>query len=293
MLTPLSLSLVLHLIAGGLYAGLSFFAWRNLLSATARENQSFAQTGLISNQELSFLSLALALHGFAILEDMFGLRQLHFGFALALSFMLWTGLSFFFVESRWVPIAGMRLVLFPLAALVCGLVSLFPPVHLILNTDSLVFRSHIAIALAAYSVMTIAALHALLMAIAERGLQAMGRLPGFGSSLWVRLLESLPALLVLEDLLFRLIRVGFALLTATLISGIWFSEIRWGAWLRVDHKNIFSLLSWLVFGGLLLGRWQYGWRGKLALRWTLAGFTLLLLSYVGSGFVFEVLLKRG
>ena len=42
----------------------------------------------------------------------------------------------------------------------------------------------------------------------------------------------------------------------------------------------------------LAGRWRYGWRGRTALRWTLAGFAMLFLAYVGSRFVLEVLLGR-
>jgi ABC-type uncharacterized transport system permease subunit len=56
---------------------------------------------------------------------------------------------------------------------------------------------------------------------------------------------------------------------------------------------VFTLISWGVFGVLLLGRRLRGWRGKTALRLTLGGFGLLLLAYVGSRFVLEVILRRG
>ena len=55
---------------------------------------------------------------------------------------------------------------------------------------------------------------------------------------------------------------------------------------------MFGVLSWLTFGVLLAGRWLYGWRGRTALRWTLSGFVLLILAYVGSRFVLEVILGR-
>jgi ABC-type uncharacterized transport system permease subunit len=60
----------------------------------------------------------------------------------------------------------------------------------------------------------------------------------------------------------------------------------------MNHKNIFAIISWLIYGGLLFGRLQYGWRGRTAIRWTLSGFVILLLAYVGSKFVLEVLLGR-
>jgi ABC-type uncharacterized transport system permease subunit len=105
-------------------------------------------------------------------------------------------------------------------------------------------------------------------------------------------LDTLPPLLTLEKLLFRLIGAGFVLLTLTLVSGILFSEQLVDRALSLDHKTVFAILSWLMFGALLTARRVSGWRGRAALRWVLASFAALLLAYVGSRFVFEVLLHR-
>ena len=78
----------------------------------------------------------------------------------------------------------------------------------------------------------------------------------------------------------------------TLATGIVFSESLFGRALRFDHKTLFALLSWATFAFLLAGRYFYGWRGRQALRWTLAGFVMLLLAYIGSRFVMEVILAR-
>jgi ABC-type uncharacterized transport system permease subunit len=94
-------------------------------------------------------------------------------------------------------------------------------------------------------------------------------------------------------LLFRLIGFGFILLTLTVLSGLFFSEELFGKAVKWDHKTIFTLLSWVLFGLLLAGRKWRGWRGKTALSFTLTGFTTLLLAYVGSRFVMEVVLHRG
>ena len=98
-------------------------------------------------------------------------------------------------------------------------------------------------------------------------------------------------MLTLELYLFRLIAAGFVLLTLTLGSGILFSEQLFGKPLTFNYKNIFSVAGWLVFAVLLFGRWRYGWRGRSALYWILGGTLLLLLGYLGSKFVFEVLLR--
>ncbi|MGH8721249.1 MAG: cytochrome C assembly family protein, partial [Burkholderiales bacterium] len=118
-------------------------------------------------------------------------------------------------------------------------------------------------------------------------------LPADGAGLLAGPLGALPPLLTLERLLFRVIAAAFALLTLTLASGIAFSESIFGRALSFDHKTLFAVLSWATFALLLAGRYLYGWRGRIALRWTLSGFVMLLLAYVGSRFVMEVVLGRG
>src|SRR5574343_621081 len=100
------------------------------------------------------------------------------------------------------------------------------------------------------------------------------------------------SLLTLESLLFKMLLVGFMLLTLTVGSGVFFSEEIFGKALTIDHKTLFAFASWGIFATLLIGRHAWGWRGKRALRWTLAGFALLILAYVGSRFVAEVILGR-
>ena len=111
-----------------------------------------------------------------------------------------------------------------------------------------------------------------------------GNLPQF--------MQSLPPLLTMERLLFQIIFAGFVLLTLTLGSGILFSEELFGKPMQFTHKTTFGILSWIIFGALLTGRALYGWRGRVAMRWTLAGFLSLFLAYIGSKFVLEVLLQR-
>ncbi len=103
---------------------------------------------------------------------------------------------------------------------------------------------------------------------------------------------NLPPLLTLERALFRLIAVGFLLLSLALASGVLYSEQLFGRAFQFTHKNVFAVASWVVFGALVVGRWGYGWRGRQALRWILAGTVLLLLAYLGSKFVLEVILGR-
>ena len=106
--------------------------------------------------------------------------------------------------------------------------------------------------------------------------------------------EATVPLMTLERLTFRFVEAGFVLLSATLLVGWLFAEALYGPRLTGmwNHKTIFSMLSWLVFAGLLIGRARLGWRGRKAVRVLYLGSGLLLLGYAGSRFVLEVILRR-
>jgi ABC-type uncharacterized transport system permease subunit len=187
------------------------------------------------------------------------------------------------VETLYTRLDGLLAIALPAGVLTCLLPVFFPATHVLPYASYPIFRIHLVIAMLAYSLFTLAMLHAMLMAIATHQLHH-ARLS--------RAFSSLPPLLTMEALLFRLIGIAFVLLTLTLITGVMFSESLFGIAFRPDHKSVFTVISWLLFGVLLVGRHVQGWRGRIALRWTLAGFTALMLAYVGSRFVVEVLLQR-
>jgi ABC-type uncharacterized transport system permease subunit len=203
-----------------------------------------------------------------------------------------------------VNLEGMQALVLPFAALSVLLAGVFPGLVSSPYTSTVAFRAHLMLAMLSYSLFTIGALHALLMTLLERHLHRAGLFGGRRDSvlpsehpvtrpgLLAGPLSTLPPLLTLERLLFRILAFGFALLTLTLLTGVVFSEEVFGQALRLNHKTLFAILSWVIFGLLLAGRRLYGWRGRRALRWTLAGFVSLLLAYVGSRFVLEVVLGR-
>ncbi len=151
---------------------------------------------------------------------------------------------------------------------------------------------HWVLGIASYGLFGAAVLHALLLDNAERRMRPQRGPPG-GVPPSLSLSSSSPPrpaglpLLALEKLTFRFVEAGFAVLSATLVLGWWFAN----PW-RWDHKTVFSVLGWLVFAGLLAGRHAFGWRGRRATRWLYAGALLLMLAYVGSRFVLEVVLHR-
>jgi len=263
-----------HFLVSAGYAGLALWFWHTRWRAAP------AGEGLTAAERVAML-VPLVLHAWLLSSDLFLAPELRFGFAQALSVMLCLGVAIYWIESLFLRLDGLEPMLLPLAAIAAPLPALFPGLASRGVPAAPEFRVHIVLAMAAYSVFTIAALHAVLMALAERRLQRKRD----------RMLN-LPPLLTLERLLFRLIGIAFVLLTLTLGTGALYSETLFGSALRLDHKTLFAILSWATFAALLAGRWLRGWRGRTALRWTLTGFTMLLLAYVGSRFVLEVVLQR-
>lgn len=233
---------------------------------------------------------AWILHGVALGADVFAPHSLRIGFAVVLSATLWISVAAYWVENRNLSLDGLRVLVLPCAAGAVLLPVIFPGSVVMLENKSPLFPWHVAIAILAYSSLTIAAFHAVLMVLQESRLHMR---PGAASRGWLgAAIDRLPALLTMEKLLFRLVGLGFVLLSLTVLSGVVFSEQLFGLPFQWNHKNVFTLLSWLLFGVLLAGRAWRGWRGKTALSVTLAGFATLLLAYVGSRFVLEVLLHR-
>jgi ABC-type uncharacterized transport system permease subunit len=270
-----------HLLTAALYGALAVHVWRTRWRGAVLD-QPVAGLAL---WERVWLLVALGVHGMTLGADIFpgpG-TQMSFGFAVALSMITWLAVALYWIESFYARMEGLQMLGLPLAGVCVLLPWLLPGQHLLANADSMTFRLHFLVAMLAYSLFTLAALHAILMAVTERRLHR-GRL--------TPLFAGLPPLLTMEALLFRLIYIAFGLLTLTLLSGSLFSEHLFGKALSFNHKTFFALLSWVIFGALLLGRYRYGWRGRVALRWTLTGFGVLLLAYLGSRFVLEILLGR-
>jgi len=228
-------------------------------------------------------------HAATLWLDLMAPGSLRFGFSAMLSAALWVSVGAYWIENRNFSLDGLRRMVMPCAVVAIGLAWAFPGSRVVLEGKSAVFGWHITVAVLAYSTLTIAAFHAVLMALQESRLHTRSESRGFLASA----LDQLPALLTMEKLLFRMIGLGFVLLSLTVLSGIVFSEKLFGKALTWDHKSVFTMLSWLLFAVLLAGRHWRGWRGKTALTFTLAGFATLLLAYVGSRFVLEVVLHRG
>jgi ABC-type uncharacterized transport system permease subunit len=224
--------------------------------------------------------LACALHALSNLYAGPGL--LDFSFLSALSTVAWLIVAIVLLAALFKPVDKLGVVVFPLAVAILGLKLLVPEDARLVRNPSWPMTAHILSSLLAYSFLNIAAIQAALLAVQDwrlRNHRAGGPLA-----------RSLPPLQTMESLLFQLIGAGFVLLTASLVTGFLFLENMFAQ--HLAHKTVLSMLAWIVFAVLLLGRLRHGWRGQTAIRWTLGGFAALMLAYFGSKMVLEWILGR-
>ncbi len=224
--------------------------------------------------------VAWCLHGALLVWGLWG-QEPRFGFAPALSITAWLVGLVYAVESYFFPQMRTPWLLSGAGSAAVILALLFPGTPLNASASAWL-PLHWALGIASYGLFAVAVVHAWLMTRTEARIRMAATAPG-----------GLP-LLTMERLTFRFVTVGFALLSATLLAGFFFGTQLYGAQhaIKWDHKTAFSVLSWLTFAVLMVGRARFGWRGKQAIRVLYAGSGLLLLAYVGSRFVMEIVLER-
>ena len=229
--------------------------------------------------------VALVLHAMLLYRRVVVPEGLDLGVANAVSMLVWLTVLIYWLAGLVYPgIAPILGLMAPAAAAAVLLQAVVPGGHVVTYGGDPLFTLHFAIAMLGYSLFIVATVHALVMLAEDKWLHR-GVMPPF--------LRSLPPLLEMEALLFRILLAAFVMLTLTVVSGVFFSEQLFGKPFKANHKTVFAFISWLIFGGLLWGHHFRGWRGRRAVHWTLAGFMSLLLAYVGSKVVLELILQRG
>lgn len=253
-------AIVVYLIAAGMQ-------WRILAGHTSSGSPLIKVIGLI----------AVVAHTYAAYLDLHRPTGIHLDFFSAGSLIGWLVAALVLLSSLRQKIDNLFVGVFPLAALALIFNLFSPDTHIAKAYDSgLVI--HILISILAYSIFTLAAFQAILLAKQDYQLkhhQTRG------------LIKSLPPLQTMEKLLFEMIWTGFILLTASLLTGAWVFEDLFAQ--HLIHKTVLSILAWLLYVTLLTGRHLLGWRSHRAIRWTVGGFIVLMLSFFGSKFVLELL----
>lgn len=262
---PISLTVALYL------AATACLVWRLRSQAVAVDGQLGPGLGL-------GIAAVLA-HGWLLSDSVWQTQGLSLNLGNALSLLTWLSALMLCLLSLRRPMDNLGIVLFPLAAGGAALGMLLPGGAGTAIEARWTVQLHIVLSVLAYSVLTLAAVQAMVLAMQDR------RLHQHRSGGW---LQVLPPLQTMEQLLFELTAVGFFLLSLALLSGLVFVENLLAQ--HLVHKTFFSVLAWLFYAVLLWGHWRFGWRGRSATRGNLIGYVTLLLAYFGSKFVLEQLL---
>lgn len=228
---------------------------------------------------LLLAALAALLHGLTHALNWSGGAAPGMHFFAALSLVGLSMATLTLVASWLQRLDALGVVVFPLAALTLLLDAMTDTSTAAIGDWRIAL--HAWLALLAYATLALGALLAIMLWLQERALRERR----FGERL-----RTLPPLTQLETLLFRTLSAGFVLLSFALLSGVLFVQDLFAQHLL--HKTVLSALAWLIFGVLLLGRLLLGWRGRRAVRLTLAAMVLLLLAFFGSKFVLELVLQR-
>ena len=229
---------------------------------------------------LGLLFVGMLAHAGLLYPHIVTLYGLNFNLFNIISLISLFFLFFYVMFSLYRPIVSLGILAAPtaLVGMLIGHIGRAP--YRPITDISIGLESHILLSLAAYCVLLMAAVQALFLRLQIRELkhQSIHRF-------WV---NKLPSLQSMESLLFDMLLVGFVLLSVAL--GIGFIYVDDLMAQHLVHKTAFSLMSWLLFGALLIGNWRAGWRGKRAANMTIYAFILLAIGFVGSKFVLEMLL---
>lgn len=258
----------------------SLFAAALYLGATAYHGASLARRVAPHKPLLLVLGLlALLAQGASLSQELLTPAGLALDFFNAASLISAAVICITLLACLRIPVENLLLLLYPLGALTVLLAVLVPHGTIEPINEQPGILAHILLSVLAYGLLTIAVFQALLLLVQDHRLKHKHP---------AGLIRNFPPLQTMESLLFGFLWGGWVLLSLSLVSGWLFLDDLFTQ--HLAHKTILSCFAWVVFAVLLWGRHQLGWRGHKAIRWTLAGFCLLMLAYFGSKLVKEFIL---
>ena len=264
---------ILAIIAACLYISAAVLLLLSLARSDANAHSNGARWTLTLASVAAVIHMVVAIHQTGLPQQL----QLPLFVSLSVAAMFIVCLLLVLCLTK--PAHYLGLAVYPIAAVTLLLSNATEPPNGALPFN---IQLHVLLSLTAYAFLALAAVQAILVWIQRRNLHAH-KTAGF--------MRVLPALDQTEGLLFTLLGAGFFVLSLSLATGFLYVENLFAQ--SLVHKTVLSVLAWLIFGALLFARWRWGWRGKRAVFWTLAGFAVLILAYFGSKFVLELILNRG
>jgi len=254
--------LSVSLFTAGLYLVAGWLAWRERISPLLQR---------------IVVPAALLLHASVLSHQTLHDGALSFGLGEAASLLALLSALMLWIVCLREPLQSLGTVHYPFSAL-CVLWPAFAANEgRDIPLSDWTIALHIFFSLLSAGMMTLAAIHALGLAILDRILHRPNNLS---------LARRLPPLQTMERLLFQLIFTGFFILSLTLLSGLLLNDEQRS---QPIPMIVLSFGSWFMFGVLIFGRLRYGWRGRIAIRWALSGYATLVVAYFGSKLLFEQL----
>ncbi|MGO2453479.1 cytochrome C assembly family protein [Pseudomonas taetrolens] len=266
---PLSPSLLPSLAAACIYAAATFYQGTCLRQGAKANKRLLVTLGI----------LAVLTHATSLFTHLMTPAGLELDFFSAASLIAVAVIAVTLVACARIPVENLLLLLYPLGMLTVLLSEFAPPGTVQVINEEPGILAHILLSILAYGMFTIAMFQALLLSL--QNYQLKHKHPK-------GLIKNFPPLQTMESLLFGFLWTGWSLLSLSLISGWLFLGNLFAQ--HLVHKTLLACLAWIVFSVLLLGRHHLGWRGHKAIRWTFAGFCLLMLAYFGSKLVREYIL---
>lgn len=229
---------------------------------------------------LGMLLIGLVAHAIALYPNIFTLYGLNFNLFNIASLTSFYFILFYIVFSFYRSILSLGVIATPIAIIGLSLGYFGTAPYDPITNISAGLEAHIILSIASYCVLLMAAVQAVIMRFQIRELKHKTV-----HRFWV---NKLPSLQSMESLLFDMILVGFGILTVALAIGFVYVDDLMAQ--HIAHKTVLSVISWLLFGGLLLGHWKSGWRGRRAANMTIIAFIVLAVGFIGSKFVLELVL---
>lgn len=252
------------------------------LSATAAQLLHISQRGQSIGRGVVVIGLiALLLHGAVVWDKVFLAQGISLGFFRVSALVFLAINAACMISLLWRPLQNLLVLLFPLSAMAILIATYASDTAALQTNLPAGLLIHIGTSVLAYAVLTIAAAQAALLALLDYQLKHKHTRG---------IVQILPPLQLMETMLFEIVWIGVVLLTAAILSGFLFVEDIFAQ--HLAHKTILTMLAWAIFSTLLWGRYQLGWRSGTAVRFTLAGFALLMLAFFGTKLVLEVILHR-
>jgi cytochrome c-type biogenesis protein CcsB len=95
----------------------------------------------------------------------------------------------------------------------------------------------------------------------------------------------LPATVVLDEVIYKGVAVGFLQLGIGIITGAVWANYAWGSYWSWDPKETWSLITWFVYAAFLHARLTRGWRGKKTAILSIIGFAAVIFTFLGVNYV--------